>query len=134
MAVKTVKYSRTFLSRTTEVDRSHHAGSYWGVKVQEISEEDEKIRKEMEHDFGFYVKHIGSGNWNKEIFGSDDRFLYSFRFSGHPREEENPEKNVKYQTEVRVRKSSSIVHLNLDVFEPSDLERFLVENKFQRKD
>jgi hypothetical protein len=127
MAVTEVKYSRTFLSKTGQTDTSYH-GSPTYVDCQEISEEDGNIRKQMEHDFGFEVRHKGSGNYDREIFGFDGRMQYSFRISGHPKQEKDSSKNIPYQTAVNIKKAGSISDIIDD--ELSDLERFLKNKGF----
>ena len=129
MAIKEVRYSRTFLSKTDQTDTSYH-GSPTYVDYQEISEEDKKIRKEAEREFGFEVRHSKFGS-SKEMFGFDGTMQYFFSFSGHPPEKEDRSKNILYQTEVYIRKAGSSENVAHNVDSASDLELFLINNKFE---
>lgn len=127
MAVKEVKYSRTFLSKTTEVDVGGHHKSEW-ASAQGLNDEDANIRDQIQQMFEFDREGGGMRGSDLKTFGFDGKIQYSYRISGHPREED-PLKSIPYQSEVYIRKAGSIDTLD----NPSDLERFLIENKFSLK-
>ncbi|HTY44111.1 MAG TPA: hypothetical protein VMC80_02620 [Patescibacteria group bacterium] len=124
MAVKRVKYSRTFLSRTGEVDSGGYHKSEF-VSAQVLSEEDGDIRDQIQERFEFYNEEDERFSKHRR-FGFDGKMQYFYRISGHPTDEKDSLKNIPYKTEVDITKAGALEELD----KQSDLERFLAENGF----
>ncbi len=129
MAVKEVKYSRTFLSKTTEVDVGHHK-SEW-ASAQGLNDEDANIRYQIRQMFEFDRGGGSMHGSDLKMFGFDGKMQYSFSISGHPRKEADPLKSIPYQTEVYIRKAGSGESVAHNIDSASDLELFLLNNKFE---
>ncbi len=131
MAVKTVNYSRTFLSVTDSYDISHH-GSPIYEDYQTISEEDRKLREDLHQKFSLYDKNEGHDELfnlpRRTSFGFDGKQAYHFSINGSPEtSEKDRKKENKYTVNITVVKAgdSNIIQT------PSDLEICLMEKDFR---
>jgi hypothetical protein len=121
MAVTEEIYSKSFLSRTDQVDISRHGSAEW-KDYQTISEEDEKIRNKLVEKFGFHYNSEG------EIGeGFDGKIWYRWKIEDNVNSLKDDSKNAEYQTEVLVRKTGA----ENKICFLSDLEKFLIENNFK---
>lgn len=130
MAIRTVNYSRTFLSETGSYDISHH-GSPIYEDFQDICEKDRKQRENLHKKFSFWDKndgHDGLHNlFRRTSFGFDGKQMYYFSITGSPEtSEKDRKKENKYQVNITVVKTG-----DSDIIQtPSDLEICLMEKDF----
>ena len=123
MAVRKVKYSREFMTETNKKDDSYHGSPEW-VPYQDACKEDMAIRDNAIDRFAGE-----SLNMPSRFYGSDGKQQYIFQITSPPplHKPENPEEHFQYTTTFRITKMGDDKGLdNL-----SDLEQFLLENKFQ---
>jgi len=131
VVVENIIYSKEFLSNTNEEDVSSHGPSEG--YFQEIGKADLRCRNKIINRFAIndFVRLLEDGYCEKERYGFDGKFLYSFNFSGGPKTlEKNPEENVNYFSNVIIKKSGSE-----KIYPKSlcDLEEFLIEQGFNSK-
>jgi hypothetical protein len=133
MAVRVADYSKTFLSTTDSYDISHH-GSPMYEAYQTISEEDRKLRDDLDKKFSFYNKNEGYDEMTKvprrTSFGFDGKQIYIFKINGGPETSStNPKKRTKYHVNISVVKAGdSHIIQNL-----SDLELRLIDEDFKAR-
>ncbi|MEK6827573.1 MAG: hypothetical protein AABX99_03770 [Nanoarchaeota archaeon] len=119
MAIKEVRYFKTFISQTDKTDMSMHGSSTW-EDYQELNEEDRQIRREIEKAFKFRSD-------GDRYEGFDGKILYLYSITENLSSKEDSA-NVEYQTKILIRKAGA----ENDISFPSDLERFLMRKKFEK--
>jgi hypothetical protein len=113
---KTENYQRIFKS---EPKKSFNFRSPVGSVFQWLNKEDENIRLEIEEKY----------TSSEFGFGFDGEVLYSYNIEGSPPTcSENQKKRNKYLTKITIKKMGA----EEDILKESELEKFLIENKFEK--
>ncbi len=121
MAIKDIKYSKKFFSRTDNENISYPESPIY-KDYQTISEKDEKIREEVISKYALYTKK------GARYFGFDGNQQYIFKIYDEILGK-NKKENVNYNTYISIKKAGESNKLaNI-----SDLETFLLEKGFKEK-
>lgn len=115
-------YSKEFESEISSEGGNHRTDEYFPSN----SKEDLKLREKIIEQFS--LKRHSDDGWDGKYQGFDGKFLYFFNFDGSPNGDRKSEveevEKLKYKTKVHIKKSgNSLTGL-------SDLEKFLIDNKF----